>query len=231
MIVQCPACRALVAVEQVTLEPDRAGLVCGACGEVSWLMARGLAATSPIAEADAPGAPGPPAPTGPPQTLATPTLEASPTKPYAPPTTSAPAALATRALAAPEPALPLAAVRERLAALEPGADDDAVAEGFLALLSSWQDEAAHKRLLQQAAASGQLGALGLRYRAVLESAPEEPRAKKAQTEILTLAMASLKPLADGPAAPVGWRRGPLIVTILVIVGIMAFGMLGFVPRG
>lgn len=195
MIVQCPSCRALVAVSAVILDEGRAGIRCEACGEVSWLPAEGATATSSAA----------PAPTSRPA----PTSKPAPIS--RPATTSKPGA-----------ELPVEACRERLLGL-PEVDDGArpLVEAFDTLLERWDDFEEHKRLIQRASLSGQLPVLGVRYRTVLEVRPEEPVARRAQQEILALAMATLTPSAAVDTS--GARRYGIVaaaVTSLLFLGIM-----------
>lgn len=199
MIVQCPACRALVAVSSVVLGEGKAGVRCGECGEVSWLVGEQEQSHSQTE--------------GQRQTESQRQTEGqSQTESQSQPQTQS---------------LPLEAVRERLSALpEPGEGAAFVVEGFEGLLGCWDDHAEHKKLVQQASLAGQLPALGVRYRAVLEVCRDEPMARRAQQEILALAMATL-----APAAPVD-REGPkryltvaALVISLVSVGIMGLYLL------
>ncbi len=113
------------------------------------------------------------------------------------------------------------AVKSRLAA--PDDDQVALAERFNALLDEkWHDDAAHKALLKAAAAQSQLAFVGSRYGAVLQVVRDEPKAKAAQQELITLAMATMqhdKNLGEQVSMGTGSKAVAAIVVFVVVCGI------------
>lgn len=184
LIFQCPTCRALVGASQVQVQPGRAGLACAACGATAWLpdaahgSARVVDVEPTVAPAPPPGLPSP-----------------STAMVLAPPT--APAPMTTSTAASTLDADVRARVRRQLTELPPQNDaQHELAAAFDTLLDAWPGEPAHKALLKRASGAGELAFVGQRYRAVLEAAPGEPAARRAQEEVLTLAMAAMAATRD-----------------------------------
>lgn len=204
IVFQCPACRSLVTANEVSIPLDgsRAGLPCSACRSIAWLPATGAVdAESAPHEPAAPRARVQPTPSLPPPTAIAPRA----------PTEPAPAAHAGVAPRLTEEQREL--VHAKLARLPPAGDaQNGVAEDFKKLLRAWEDASAHKGFLQRASASGELSFAGQSYRAVLDAIPGEPAAKKAQNEILALAMASLSSTRDLGAVP---QKGRSLQVILI----------------
>lgn len=96
---------------------------------------------------------------------------------------------------------------------------DLLHNGFVALLQRWDDEAAHRALLQQADALSQLPALGMRYRTVLQRIPEDPAAKRAQQRIVQLAFASLPVRGEHTS-----ENRPVSVLVMGMVGLFALAL-------
>jgi hypothetical protein len=120
-------------------------------------------------------------------------------------------------------------IRARIAALGDVEQSRApLAARFDRLLEGrWLLEAEHKALLKAAAVAGDLAFVGARYRAVLDVVRDEPRARAAQQELLTLAMATMKSRSDlegtgGEAAPKS-RLLAAIVAVIVVVTVIAGG--------
>jgi hypothetical protein len=109
-------------------------------------------------------------------------------------------------------------VHKKLAQLAPAGDAQrGVADDFRKLLGAWEDTSAHKSFVQRASAGGELSFAGQAYRAVLEAIPGEPAAKKAQNEILALAMASLSSTRDLGAVPQKGRTTQVLLIAGAIV--------------
>ncbi|MBI1946098.1 MAG: hypothetical protein HYS27_10400 [Deltaproteobacteria bacterium] len=183
LIFQCPACRALVGAARAELQPGRAGLRCAACGAVAWLPEAGAAGEAHVVDVEAEPR------VAPPRELPA----ASGALVVAAPSAPAPATI----MAGPFDAELRARLRERLAALPPsGGAQEELAAAFVELLDTWQGEAAHKALLRRASAAGELAFVGQRYRAVLDVAPNDAAARRAQEEVLALAMATMSATRD-----------------------------------
>ncbi|MCC7072837.1 MAG: hypothetical protein IT383_16030 [Deltaproteobacteria bacterium] len=184
LVFQCPACRALVGVTHAQVQGGRAGLSCAACGAVAWLPEATQGSARVVDVEPAPHAAPPrelPAANGA-LVLAPPTapMSAAPTTPEL----ALDAELRTR-------------VRHRLAELPAAsAAQQELAAAFAMLLEAWNREAAHKAMLQRASGAGELAFVGQHYRAVLEAAPGDPIARRAQDEILSLAMATMTATRD-----------------------------------
>jgi hypothetical protein len=90
----------------------------------------------------------------------------------------------------------------------------------------WSNEAEHKSLLKAASLADELAFVGSRYRAVLDVVRDEPQARAAQQELLTLAMLTMKGGRDlGDASePRGKSKAYVaLVTIAALGFIAAFG--------
>ena len=86
---------------------------------------------------------------------------------------------------------------------------------------AWSDEAEHKSLLKAASVAGELAFVGARYRAVLDVVRDEPRARAAQQELLTLAMLTMKgprDLDDG--APRGKSKAYVAALVIATIGFL-----------
>jgi hypothetical protein len=228
VVAQCPACRALVVVGAVVVDGSRgvdgaprAGLACGACGAVSWLPLTTTVVTSsppaltalpppslPILPAatvvaDGPAATATPAPAPMPAATTTTTTTTA---------TTAPSALATATFDEDT----VARVRARFAA--PTETQTHLAERFDALLATkWAVESEHKAILKTAAAAGELAFVGGRYRAVLDVVRDEPRARAAQNELLTMAMATMSSQRLAPSEEGTSRTKVALAIILFLV--------------
>lgn len=224
IIAQCPACRALMGVSTVVVDGSRnaggiprAGLPCSACGAVAWLpLSTGVTVTSSSGLAALPAA----------TTMSLPPPDAVPlTVPVViePATTPAPppATMSTAMVTAFDDAT-LDKIRARLALTTPAESQIALAERFESLLTSrWQTETEHKGLLKMAAAAGELAFVGGRYRAVLDVVREEPRARAAQAELLTMAMATMSSQALTPATDTAPGNGKVIAGAILAIAIGA----------
>ena len=226
VVFQCAACRALAVASSISLDGGRAGLACAACGNVTWLPIAQTTGSTVVVDADtarssmAPVALPSPAPTSP-----------------APPSTALPSmALATVAGTgmvvvglAPDVR---ARVRSRVGALPAGgAEQQPLAQSFDALLDDWHNAAAHKQLLKKAAMTDQLAFVGQRFRAVLDESPGEAAAKKAQNEIMTLAMAALGNKKDlGSLEEKGNGKTALAVIAVVALVLVLVAALWVVPK-
>lgn len=74
----------------------------------------------------------------------------------------------------------------------PSQTQELLAERFEHLLRGrWSESTEHTALVKRAAADDELAFLGQRYRSVLDTVPNEPRARAAQNELLTLATAMM----------------------------------------
>jgi len=238
LIAQCPNCRALVMVSAIVVDGStasdgspRAGLSCSACGAVSWLpqlaSSSSAASSSPSSAASSS-----PATAGLPSLAS---LSTPPTDLLAPPSSSSAPELVPAQLppstalvmpAAPTTALAssfdpetLTKVRARFT-IEPNEGQGHLAERFEKLLDGqWANEAEHKVLLKAAAAAGELAFVGNRYRAVLDVVRDEPRARAAQQELLTLAMATMSSQRSSDALDKSPGSGKLVLAVLVVAAI------------
>ena len=207
-VFQCAACRALSVASSVALDGarERAGLSCDACGAVTWLPV-GAPSSARVVDVDAPARPAP-----------------------APRELPAPAALATRA---PTTVATVGSaftddqrgrIDERIAKLPPGEGapgQGELAHAFARLLGQWTSEGEHKAFLKKASMLGELAFAGQRYRQVLDAVPGDPAAKRAQGEILTLAMASMSQQKDLGTVDEQKNGKALAAGLLLIVAIVA----------
>lgn len=208
MIVQCPACRALVDVRTVSVEADRAGLRCSACEVTSWLPAAeapddvgAQAAAEPdngaTPQGDTHAVSAPPPPSSPP-----------PGSPPSPPPTAVPAP---------------AGLRAALARLEVAEAGEPIRQDLIALLDRWDDEASHKALIQRASLSDSLAVVGQGYRVVLEHRKDDAMAVRGRDLVLTTAMASLTPSNDAGELARLRSRFAVGVTIVCLLLVVALG--------
>lgn len=173
MIVQCPACRALVDVSAATIDGDqrRAGLTCSACGAVTW-----LGEGAPVVE----GGRSVTAPSTP-----------STSKEAATPAVAPGAASVERPGAdAPDDLEALKAAVEAIDVV----DAEETKAAFIELLGRWHDDDAHKKVIQRGLLAGQLAVVGQGYRAVLEQRGEDTMSAKGRDRVLASAMTQLKDL-------------------------------------
>jgi hypothetical protein len=86
------------------------------------------------------------------------------------------------------------AERARVAEMSDGpAEDDPLAAAFAELDASWDDAAAHKKILALADALDRLAEVGKRYRAIEAASPERAEVAKKQIDaLLGLAMSRVK---------------------------------------
>jgi hypothetical protein len=223
LIAQCPNCRALVMVSAIVVDGStasdgspRAGLSCSACGAVSWLpqlVSSSSAALSSSSSAVSTALPSL-------ASLAAPSSTPELVPAMLPPSTALvmPAA-PTTALAASFDPETLTKVRARFT-IEPNEGQGHLAERFEKLLDGqWANEAEHKVLLKAAAAAGELAFVGNRYRAVLDVVRDEPRARAAQQELLTLAMATMSTQRSNDALDKSPGSGKLVLAVLVVAAI------------
>ena len=228
MIIQCPACRALVAVDAVIVDGAHAGLTCDSCAVVSWLRTTTTMKTTAALPLPAP-----------PLLIVTAMPSVSTMVP-------APAA----ELVAAAPALPMTAmtplpttsladafaddVVERINAKmpvlsSPSAEQAELAARFSRLLGQWHNDAEHKQLLKAAALTNELPLIGARYRAVLDVVREEPRARAAQQELISLAMVTMNQTkavisAEGGGLGTGLKVALGLITVLAVGGAAVAGI-------
>lgn len=216
IVFQCPSCRALVGAERAEVQPGRAGLHCSACGAVAWLPDGTERAEARVVDVEpatrAPARRELPAPGG--------ALVVAP--PSAPVTAAQGGRLDDERVVR---------WRERVAALPaPAESQRALAAAFDQLLGAWGTDAQHKALLKRASSEGELAFLGQRYRAVLDVSPEDTAARRAQSEILSLAMAAMSAtrdlgaLATDPAATARRRTLLMSAILLVFAGIILWAL-------
>jgi hypothetical protein len=115
-------------------------------------------------------------------------------------------------------------IRARIEKLPPVApqQSDLGARFDRLLSSSWSTESEHKKLLKSAALENELAFVGARYRAVLDVVRDEPRAKAAQQELLTLAMATMSKQKD--LGELGEGKGSnraALIGMLIVMAILA----------
>ncbi len=231
MIVQCPSCRALVGVDSVVVDGQRAGLRCSACTAVAWLPTTLTAPSLPARTTTT-------------TTTATPPLTSLPAVSVVPPTTTAVAAIPTLAppafTAAAFVPLPhtavvagfddnvIARVMAKIPELQsPSPEQAELAARFTRLLPQWHNEIEHKQLLKAAALINELALVGARYRAVLDVVREEPRARAAQQELVSLAMVTMgqsKTVSSSSGLAVGVKVAAGIITLLVVGGGVVAGV-------
>ena len=209
MIVQCPACKALVEVGTVTLKTDTAdadspgeraaGLTCPACDVTTWLFEN-----RPKSAAED----------------ATVTMVHRPAQ--LPPKTDR---------ASTDGALDVATIRGRIMELsdEDSESASAIADLFDDLLDDWYDDQKHSALLERAALAEALAMIGARYRIVVETHPDEQRAIAARERIMQRAMLTLSASrdADGESP----RKAHLFKLVLwVVAGLLLAGSLAVFAR-
>jgi hypothetical protein len=221
LVFQCAACRALVVASSVVIdkERERAALPCHACGAACWLPWAG-----------APGG----------NRTSTEVVDVEPAHPGAP----AARALPSGALVPSSPAaVEVAAggdadlrsrILERLPELGPVAEGQRdLAAAFDKLLLHWHSEAEHKAFMQRAAMQNELAFAGQRYRLALDVAPADPHAKRAQGEILTLAMVSLNREKDLGSTDADKTRAKLALAFAaaLIIAVVSLWWMVKVLRG
>jgi hypothetical protein len=137
---------------------------------------------------------------------------------------SVPALVGARSLAAPWTEEERARVEERVLKLTDSAHTE-VNASFRKLLDVWTSEVEHKSWLKRVQLGGDLAYAGQMYRAVLDAMPLDPFAKKAQAEILTLAMATMTSAKDlgtperGQAGKVALLLlGAVFLAVILLVG-------------
>lgn len=223
VIYQCASCRSLVSARDVVVDAanERAALACDACGARTWLPLAGSAGASGehVVDVHAEARPS--------STLA---LSSTPTS--SPSTALVPATAATAAVTWSDEQR--TRIGARLDKLAPQGDAQGeLASTFSKLFTTWGSEAEHKSFLKKASLVGELAFAGQRYRAILLEAPDDERAKKAQNDILALAMASMGRDAElGSAAPDGASlQKKVLAAGIVLAGLlMCIAILVYLPR-
>ena len=223
VVFQCASCRALSVATSIDVDGKRAGLRCDACGARTSLPIAGTGA-GPTVVVDADAA----------------TRATQPERALTAGLTLVPSATVTSiapSLVAAPPAVALTTtfdadarrrIDERTAKL--GGDGDDLAQEFTALLGAWANEAEHTRFLKKAAMTDRLAFAGQRYRAVLDVVPNDARAKKAQNDILTLAMAAFGTKKDLGDVPAKGARGIYAAGAVVFFVVMAAIAIWFAPK-
>jgi hypothetical protein len=120
----------------------------------------------------------------------------------------------------------VARVRARFT-IEPNAAQQGLAARFDRLLDGqWASDAEHKALLKTAAAAGELAFVGHRYRSVLDVVRDESRARSAQQELLTLAMATMSTQRsdEGIDTSPSSAKVALVVLAVVVFGAVVVGL-------
>jgi hypothetical protein len=229
VIYQCAACRFLVSARDVVVDAanERAALACDACGARTWLPFAGSAGAH-VVDVQA----GPSTSSSTSAALSLPVSAASSTA-IVP--ASAVVNVANVANVAPtwseEQRTRIGARLEKLQAS--GDAQGELATTFNKLLTTWGSEAEHKNFLKKASLVGELAFAGQRYRAILDEAPGDERAKKAQSDILALAMASMSRDKDfgGAGADNASTQKKLVAAAIVILGVLlCIGILVYLPR-
>jgi hypothetical protein len=95
------------------------------------------------------------------------------------------------------------------------------------LRGAWSDDAEHKAVLKAASVADELGFVGGRYRAVLDVVRDEPHARAAQQELLTLAMLTMKGTRDFDGAGDGRGKSKVYIAALAVALIGFVGALGY----
>jgi hypothetical protein len=90
----------------------------------------------------------------------------------------------------------------------------------------WNDEAEHKAFLRAASVAGELAFIGARYRAVLDVIREEPRARAAQRDLLSLALATMKGAPDLSTPTPGQRSG-VYIAVVVVAALLLLASAGY----
>lgn len=249
VIAQCPSCRALVVVAGIIVDGSvaadgsaRAGLCCSACGHTSWLPLSSSSLSllsslsslssapsvtdSPVSSVTSVVAP----PASSPPASADDLVSTMLAPPAAPLPSTGPSTGPSTSLAASFDAGTIALVRARFT-IEPTAAQQGLAARFDRLLDGqWANEAEHKALLKTAAAAGELAFVGHRYRSVLDVVRDESRARAAQQELLTLAMATMSTQRsdEGIDTSPSSAKVALVVLAVVVVGAVVVGLLRMV---
>jgi hypothetical protein len=122
-------------------------------------------------------------------------------------------------------------VRERLRALaDAGTAQQELSAVFERLLAQWHNDAAHKQFLQRASMHNELAFAGQHYRAILGEIPNDAVAKKAQGELIALAMASMSPAAVAITDSASRQRVFLILVIILVTGLLCGAIVKYLPR-
>ncbi len=123
-----------------------------------------------------------------------------------------------------------ARVCKRLLALGPsGSSQEDLASSFERLLGHWHSDVEHKHFLNKASMLGELAFAGQRYRAMLEEVPDEPHAKRAQEDLVALAVAAMSRDAISPG-PGGIHKGAVAVAMLLVTALICGAVAIFLPR-
>ena len=103
-----------------------------------------------------------------------------------------------------------------------GEAQEALAAAFAeALQAGWERTETHDALVQRAGLTDQLAFLGLRYRAVLDVAPDDEGARRARERILAQAMAKMTPIRADEAPGQGQGVKIALLTLATVAGLGA----------
>ena len=234
LVFQCTSCRLLGSVQTIDVDGEHAGLRCASCGKVSWLPVTSSRATVITSVGSSGGTPS--------------------TSPALPPSTALSMSeafeempsdydLRPRKPALPEPSPETSiAVRGGPAIVggptwparlpEATTTQLALRTAFEALRAHWDDEKAHTALVRRASIEGELAYVGQLYKALLDKNPSEPRVKRAQQEILTLAMATMNTSRELSSSPLDGKASklPQIVAGIFFVVLTAVFLFVIVPK-
>jgi hypothetical protein len=208
VVYQCPTCKNLVTVSAAMVDADRAGLVCASCGATTWLpgaqASRGDVIDVEVRPSSAPS--------------------------LSPTTAAGASAIVPRAAQAVAGAGAWSheereRVDGRVAKLTPATPGQAeVHASFHKLLDAWASDVEHKAFVKKSSLAGELAFAGQLYRAVLDAAPLDPFAKRAQGEILTVAMATMSASRDlgSTEKSSGARNAFFLVVAVVLMAVVVF---------
>ncbi|HEY4220746.1 MAG TPA: hypothetical protein VGO62_05370 [Myxococcota bacterium] len=207
MIFQCVHCRALVATASVALDADgaHASLACSECGRFTALAVAASSTSARVTvDADAAARAHPPA-----RTLPAPTAMAV-AQPLSP--TVSPSASFSQE------------VRERIvnrtAKIGMSEKQAPLSSSFDRLLDRWDDPAEHGKFVHAAAAIDELAFAGQRYRAVLDEVPSDAAAKRAQNDILSLAMVAFGSVRDSGEGLARQKRMLNIIAVALCIAVI-----------
>ncbi|MCP4503880.1 MAG: hypothetical protein GY822_28470 [Deltaproteobacteria bacterium] len=228
VIVQCLTCRALVDVAQVQRVAEGVHLHCSACDAASFLPEVNTPSSLPEDrnERAEPWNPqeneafaSSPLPAG----ASSPSSELNSAK-----LDNETAVDETGAKEASLVAIDIEKANAALEKLPTTEDPFGFATDFCELLDHWDDAAAHAKLIQRAALQSSLPILGARYRAILDVNPEDVRAKAAQDQIMTQAMARMDSFGSSKSTTGNakrWSTAAMVILTLIMSGAIWYMML------